>query len=168
MPHIAENFGRGEVRWPFDDQKVCHSSAKFPPEVLAIPGDFTSFSQFMSRPTSYKKHMKHASDLFWASSTDSSPAIHWRFDESYNVVKSEELPHCDMNCMIQKTFAPATPRCLPVPRFEPETSSDSDCFAGVTECNSSSRSFLAFPDGFWSHLHSTETHVVVSGPCGFF
>jgi hypothetical protein len=135
---------------------------------ISTEPSFISFSHCMNRPKSYKKHMKHATDLFWASSTDSARVIHWRFDGGYAVVKREELPQCDLDCMVQKAFSPAAPGGFPIPTFEPDGTLDSGCFNGRPESNAPSRSFLPFPDGLWSQLHSTESAVLLTGSVGFF
>jgi hypothetical protein len=122
----------------------------------------------MPRPALYKKHIKHASDLVWTPTDDSTQAIHWKFDEQYSVVQREQFAKRDLPSVLQRAFATPGPRPFPVPQFEPTTASDSDTFGAITESAPSARSFLPFPDGFWSDLHTSERHVVVPGPIGFF
>jgi hypothetical protein len=72
----------------------------------------------MNRPKTYKKHMKHASDLFWIPKDSNVPASHWQFDESYSVVHHEEFSCARSDEVLKSTLSSEDRKVLPVPTFE--------------------------------------------------
>jgi hypothetical protein len=122
----------------------------------------------MAQPKAYKKHLKRASDLFWMPPDDSTPMSHWKFDESYSVVKREQFRRQELPSVIEREFTALALHPFPVPQFEQATVSDADSLDRSADQPHLTRSFLPFPNGFWSELHSNERHMVMPGPVGFF
>jgi hypothetical protein len=115
----------------------------------------------MDRPRTYKKHMKHATDLFWIPKDESNQAIHWRFNEGYSVARREEFPCEEADDMIRKTFESYDGN---VRSSESLTDSPLSPEIDVIELPTNRRQFLAFPNGFWSDLQATESQAPVIGP----
>jgi hypothetical protein len=114
----------------------------------------------MNRPLTYKKHMKHASDLFWLPRDSCDASIHWKFDEGYSVVKREQCTTDEIRDFSHSKCAAFSDGSLPVPIFHSESNSDIENtdFGESPERTSSRRVFLPFPDGFWSDVYSRESH----------
>jgi hypothetical protein len=120
----------------------------------------------MKRPTTYKKHMKHATDLFWLPRDSSDSGIHWTFDESYSVVKRQECSRDAIDDAIHSRFSICDDDALPVPILGSESTGDtySMNFGERRESSSHHRAFLPFPDGFWSNVYSSESHAPKINP----
>jgi hypothetical protein len=118
--------------------------------------------QNMSRPRTYKKHMKHATDLFWLPRDSRDSGVHWTFDESYSVTKHEaftgESSDDYMHSREDRTF--------PVPTFTSESTSETENTGsgGEQERSAYRRIFLEFPDGFWSDMYASESHAPSINP----
>jgi hypothetical protein len=110
--------------------------------------------------------MKHASDLFWMPADDSRPAMHWKFDESYSVTKYEQFPGRDLPSLFDMAFEAREP--LPVPQFGRAVPLGSDPREAIVEQPPLARSFLPFPDGFWSELYWNKRRMFLPGPVRTF
>jgi hypothetical protein len=120
----------------------------------------TSFLK-MDRPKIYKKHMKHATDLFWISKDQSDQAAHWHFDETYSVTQCEEFSCKMTDDMIRKTFESCDENVRGCElTMNSVFNSGIDAIEKPTYC----RQFLTFPNGFWSDLQATESQVPVIRP----
>jgi hypothetical protein len=105
----------------------------------------------MSRSKVYKKHIKQATDLFWTPKDGGTGSgLHWKFDEQYSVVTCDTFPVEQSQDVIADAFWCRNRPELPIPRF----TSDTDC--DLNERQLSGRAFLAFLDGFWADLRSSE------------
>jgi hypothetical protein len=97
--------------------------------------------------------MKQATDLFWTPKDDSTGSrLHWRFDKQSSVVTCDKLPVEQSQDVIADAFWSRNRPELSIPCF----SSDTNC--DLNEHQSLARTFLAFPDGFWADLLSSESH----------
>jgi hypothetical protein len=127
----------------------------------------TSFTFFMNRPKVYNKHMKRATDMFWIPKDGASTGVHWQFDEQYSVMRQNNFRIEERDEVMRSAFCHEEKRDLPVPLFQSEQTTDSD-WNETIERRSTGRSFLAFPDGFWTDLYHSESHIPIIGPTKFW
>jgi hypothetical protein len=130
-------------------------------EIFGNFGHIISFPLDMNRPQAYKKHMKHASDLFWLPRDSCDRGVHWRFDEAYSVMKREQCTSDEIDDCLHSRSTTYDDGSLPIPIFRSEPTSDiaNTGFGESRERSSSSRVFIPFPDGFWSDVYSRESRA---------
>jgi hypothetical protein len=121
----------------------------------------TSFSHMTTGKT-YKKHMKHASDLFWIAPNGSGDVYHWQFDRSYHQTEVAVFQSDDPQEAINDVFVRRT-------NEEPQDGSttDSEMVETVPQI-SFRRAFLTFPPGFCSEIRRTESRCRQISPGPFF
>jgi hypothetical protein len=125
----------------------------------------------MNRPTTYKKHMKRVSDLFWIPRDSSAFGSHWQFDENYSVVHHENFPSERSDEVLKSTFSSGDRNTFPIPMLETsgtENDWSNDADERGTQTRTRTRIFLPFPDGFCADLQSSESHYQVVGPIGIW
>jgi hypothetical protein len=105
----------------------------------------------MTATRTYKKHMKHASDLFWIPPNGGEEVRHWEFDETYHEIGSSAFQSDDPQEAINGIFL--------------QRSNKMSGSAFTTDNDMSEqlpgrpfrRSFLTFPLGFCAEIRRTET-----------
>jgi hypothetical protein len=123
---------------------------------------FTSLSKSVMERRKYKKHMKHASDLFWVPSNGQGEVAHWQFDESYQSSQFQEFSSKNPEQSIRDIFTQRSSR------VSDSVSTIDPVSIESVQNNPSTRSFLSFPDGFCRDIRRTERSPIHLSPMGWF
>jgi hypothetical protein len=110
----------------------------------------------------YKKHMKHATNLFWIPRSGDDPMKHWQFDSSHHLIAHQDFQSEAPEQTIEQYFSGISSH-----GSENGPTTDSDVTEAIPR-ESVRRTFLALPDGFYRDLYRAETIPPVISPVGCF
>jgi hypothetical protein len=119
----------------------------------------------MSRPKTYKKHMRPATHLFWFPKTEHALGIHWRLDADYSILTRDEFDSCDADDVMRNAFSNDGELYEAPPTATSDGTSNTDAIDSGDHSGPPRhpREFLVFPDGFCASLRSGKSQVPVVG-----